>query len=81
MLLSEEGQIAYHREGPTRGVNLVGGNGGSDANNAAALLMNFSNINNPILFQILMGPAGPNFRALQNIFQNFAGNGGSTRSF
>jgi hypothetical protein len=42
---------------------MVGGNGGSYDKNAAALLMNFSNINNPILSQILMETSRPKFQA------------------
>ncbi len=56
-------QITYHTEDSTRGVNMVGGNGGSYDKNAAALLMNFSNINNPILSQILMETSRPKFQA------------------
>jgi hypothetical protein len=65
------GQIAYHREGSTRGVNAVGGNGDSGANNAAALLMNFSNINNAILSQILMEASRPKFQDTAEQFSEF----------
>ncbi len=40
---------------------MEGGNGGSDTNNAAALFMNFSNINNPFLSQILIEASRPKF--------------------
>ncbi len=50
---------------------MVVGNGSSDANNAAALLMNFSNINNPILSQILMEASRPKFQGTAEHFSEF----------
>ena len=43
-----------------------------DTNNAAALLMNFSNINNPILSQILMEASRPKFQGTAEHFSKIS---------
>jgi hypothetical protein len=55
---------------------VVGGNGGADTNNAAALSMNFSIINNQILSQILMEASRPKFQGTAEHFSEFRRQGG-----
>ena len=58
-------------ENLNRGVSSIGGSRVSDVNTAAALLMNISNVNNPLLSQLVMEANKPKFQGTAVQFSEF----------